>query len=147
MISISLSLAAWWFNKERKRPACESRNYTYLLSVKHCLPFYLLEAASWTFYLILYEYLMRGLLWTYLTNTYNTVVSVILNCCLYAFFHIQQGMREVLGAFLLGWLLCYATIITGSFWSAFTIHLMFALSNSFIVVGNNGMILIKNNYE
>lgn len=143
LISVSLSLAAWWFNKIRKRPASETRNHAYLLKGTYGVSFYLLEVASWTFYLMPYEYLMRGLLFNYLSNNYNTVFSLLLNCFLYALFHAQQGVREVLGAFLFGLLLCGSTMITGSFWSAFFIHLMFALSNSFMVVRNNGLTLNK----
>jgi len=147
LVSLSLSLASGWFNKERRRPAEEARNYMYLLSGIHGFSFYLLEVASWTFYLIPYEFLMRGLLWTYMSSSFNSIGSVLLNCILYAFIHVQQGIREAIGAFLFGGLLCGITIITGSFWSAFGIHLMFALSNSFIVVKNNRLNLIKNNYE
>ncbi len=144
--ALILSCMSWWFNKKRKRPASETRNHAYLLYGTHGLSFHLLEAVSWTVYLIPYEYLMRGLLLTYFSNTFHTIVAVLLNCFLYAFFHIQQGLREALGAFLFGLLLCYVTVITDSFWSAFAIHLMFALSNSFIVIRNRSLILL-NKYD
>lgn len=144
LISLSLSLAAWWFNKERKRPVRESRNYAYLLNGTPGLSFHLLEVVSWIFYLIPYEYLIRGMVLTYLSGKFSPIFSVMLNCSLYAFIHVQQGLREVLGAFLFGLLLCGATLITGNFWSAFIIHLMFALSNSFVVLRNNEWVLIQN---
>lgn len=146
LMSLTLSIASWRFNKERKRPARESRNHAYLLNGAPGVTFYLLEVVSWIFYLIPYEYLMRGLLMTYLLTKFNTVTSIMLNCSLYALFHVQQGLRETQGAFLFGLLLCGVTVITGNFWSAFVIHLMFALSNSFIVMRNSEWVFIKKNY-
>ncbi|HEY5690817.1 MAG TPA: CPBP family intramembrane glutamic endopeptidase [Cyclobacteriaceae bacterium] len=142
-ISLVLSLLCIFFNARRKRSSKDRNNYAYLFHDSSNLNFSFYEIITWIIYLLPYELLLRGLLLPHYLIRYNLIIAVLVNSGLYAFSHIQQGKREATGAFIFGLILCLLTLISGNFWSAFLIHLVLALSNSFITRGNGQLNEIK----
>lgn len=136
-ISLILSLSCWLFNKIRTRTQSDIKNYGYLFHDSGYRGFNFYEIFSWIIYLLPYEFLFRGMLLPYQIANHNLIVAVLVNSGLYGLAHIQQGVREAIGAFIFGSLLCFVAIVTGNFWSAFLVHLAFALSNSFITRSNH----------
>lgn len=143
LIFLVLSLLCILFNATRKRSSKDKYNYEYLFHDSSNLNFSFYETISWIIYLLPYEFLLRGLLLPHYLIRYNLITAVLVNSGLYAFSHIQQGKREAIGAFIFGLILCLSTLISGNFWSAFLIHLVLALSNSFITRGNGQLNEIK----
>lgn len=131
-ISLILSLICWLFNTIRMRTPSDINNYGYLFHDSGYRGFNFYEIFSWVTYLLPYEFLLRGILLPYQIASYNLIVAVLVNSGLYALAHIQQGIREAVGAFIFGSMLCLVVIVTGNFWGAFLVHLALALSNSFI---------------
>ena len=59
------------------------------------------------------------------------------NIVIYSFAHLAQGVAESIGAMILGFFLCLATIATGSIWVAFFVHLVMAISGSYFALRFN----------
>jgi membrane protease YdiL (CAAX protease family) len=61
-------------------------------------------------------------------------IAVMVNVMVYAFTHIPKGRVEAFGAMALGFILCLATLQTGSFWVAFLVHVCMAWSNEYFAL-------------
>ena len=88
-----------------------------------------MSAVTWTLYLLAYEFFFRGFLLFGILDVVGPYWAVAINTALYAIAHIPKGKFETLGAIPLGILLCIITFTTGSFWVAFGMHVVMALSN------------------
>ncbi len=103
-----------------------------------------LSGVSWLAFLIGYEALFRGFLLHASLDIMAPAPAIALNCALYAFAHFYKGPGETYGAFFIGILLCYVTIVTGNFWSAVILHSVMALSNEwFSLSAHPDMKLVK----
>ncbi len=103
----------------------------------------ILSALSWIVYLFAYELLFRGFL---LFSSYDLIgfwPSALLNTGIYSLVHLPKGAKEALGAVPMGILLCYLVIITGSFWVAFFIHILLALTNEWFSLHHHPGIFVK----
>jgi len=89
---------------------------------------------SWTTYLLGYEMLFRGFLLFSLYYAFGAPLAIALNVILYSLAHIPKGPREMLGSLPFGVILCWITLSTGSFFAAFVIHSLMALSNEFFAI-------------
>jgi membrane protease YdiL (CAAX protease family) len=89
----------------------------------------IISALSWIAYLLAYEFLFRGLLFFSSLEIMGLWQAVIINVGLYSLVHLPKGIKESLGAIPMGVVLCLLSYKTGSFWIAFFIHIMLALSN------------------
>lgn len=87
------------------------------------------SAITWTLYLLAYEFFFRGFLLFALDEVAGPYWAVAVNTLLYALAHVPKGKFETMGAIPLGILLCVITFNTGSFWVAFGMHVVMALSN------------------
>lgn len=90
---------------------------------------FILSALSWIAYLLAYEFLLRGVLLGSSLKFLSLWPAIILNTGIYSLLHIPKGAKEAFGAIPMGVMLCLVTISTGSFWYAFFIHVVMALSN------------------
>ncbi|MFB6318344.1 CPBP family intramembrane glutamic endopeptidase [Saccharicrinis sp. FJH54] len=88
-----------------------------------------LSALSWTAYLLAYEFFFRGFLFYAALRFTGLYWAIGINVVLYALAHVPKGRFETIGAIPLGILLCIVTYFTGSFWVAFGVHVVMALSN------------------
>ena len=86
---------------------------------------------SWVFYLFGYEFLFRGILLFPLVATLGTWPAISINVAIYSATHIPKGLEETIGAILLGLVLCILTLLSGTIWIAFVVHVIIALTNSF----------------
>lgn len=98
---------------------------------------------SWTAYLLAYEALFRGFLLFPSYDALGLWPAVIINTSLYATVHIPKGIRETLGALVLGFVLCLITLSTGNFWVAFLVHITLALSNDSFSLKYQPMMKLK----
>ncbi len=87
-------------------------------------------SVAWCAYLFGYELLFRGFLFFPLVNSIGVWPAISVNIALYSISHIPKGLDETIGALLLGFVLCIATLQTGTIWVAFITHVLLALSNS-----------------
>lgn len=102
-----------------------------------------LSALSWIGYLTAYEFLFRGFLLFSTIPLLGIWPAIGLNVVLYSLAHLHKGSKEMLGAVPLGFVVCYLTYITGSFWVALFIHLVLALSNEWFSIYRNPSMVIK----
>ena len=94
----------------------------------------LLSALSWIAYLFAYELLFRGLLFFPLLAQLGLWPAIFINTLIYSLVHIPKGRKESIGAIPVGIILCLLAYKTGSFWIAFYIHIMMALSNEWFSI-------------
>ena len=89
----------------------------------------LISAISWMTYLLGYEIMFRGVLFYNCLNEMSLFSAIIINISLYSLVHIPKGLNETIGALPMGIVLCLLTWVTGSFWAAFVLHSLLALTN------------------
>jgi membrane protease YdiL (CAAX protease family) len=89
----------------------------------------IVSALSWCAYLLAYEFLFRGLLFFSSLEFMGLWQAILINVGLYSLVHLPKGIKESLGALPMGVVLCLLSFKTGSFWMAFFIHIILALSN------------------
>jgi membrane protease YdiL (CAAX protease family) len=91
----------------------------------------LINMLGWTIYLFGYEFLFRGTLLFPLVKTLGIWPAIAINTALYSATHIPKGLDETIGAIPLGIVLCILTLLSGTIWIAFIVHVAMALTNSF----------------
>ncbi len=96
-----------------------------------------LSAVSWTGYLLAYEFIFRALLFIPAYELFGFWPAVILNIGIYSLVHVPKGIKEGVGAIFLGFVLCWLVFKTGSFWVAFFVHVVLALSNEWFSLAKN----------
>jgi membrane protease YdiL (CAAX protease family) len=87
------------------------------------------SAISWVTYLLGYEILFRGVLFFLCLQEMSLVSAIAINISLYALVHLPKGFNESVGSIFMGIILCLLTYYSGSFWPAFILHCVLALSN------------------
>lgn len=92
---------------------------------------------GWTFYLVGYEFLFRGILLFPVVDIVGVWPAIAINTAMYSATHIPKGMDEAIGAAPLGIVLCLITLLTGTLWVAIIVHIAMALTNSFGSVRHN----------
>jgi membrane protease YdiL (CAAX protease family) len=95
------------------------------------------NALGWAAYLFGYEVLFRGILLFPLVAQFGVWPAIGINVALYSSTHIPKGLDETIGAIPLGIVLCLLTLLTGTIWIAFFVHLAMALTNSFTALKYN----------
>ncbi|MCK4921564.1 MAG: CPBP family intramembrane metalloprotease [Bacteroidales bacterium] len=103
----------------------------------------ILSALSWIAYLFAYEFLFRGLLLSSSLNIMGIWPAIILNIGIYSLVHIPKGAKEAFWSILLGFIICLLVVRTGSFWIAFFIHVVLALSNEWFSLRSHPEIQFK----
>jgi membrane protease YdiL (CAAX protease family) len=91
----------------------------------------IINALGWALYLLGYEFLFRGILLFPLVANLGVWNAIAINIALYSATHIPKGLDETIGAIPLGSVLCILTLISGTIWIAFLVHLAMAWTNSF----------------
>ncbi len=89
------------------------------------------NALGWFLYLFGYEFLFRGVLLIPLANQLGIWPAIAVNVAMYSATHIPKGLEETLGAIPLGLVLCVLTLMSGTIWIAFLVHVVMAWTNSF----------------
>jgi membrane protease YdiL (CAAX protease family) len=96
-----------------------------------------LNAASWTIYLIAYEFLFRGFVLLSCARVMGVYPAVLVAVALYVCVHIPYGLWVTIGALPLGIAMCLATIQTGAIWPAVVAHVLVALMNDHVAIRAN----------
>jgi len=105
----------------------------------------IINALTWTLYLLGYEFLFRGLLLFPLVEQLGVWPAIAVNIALYSATHIPKGLDETVGAIFLGLVLCLLTLASGTIWIAFLVHVAMALTNSFTALKFHPEIHYKRN--
>ncbi len=90
---------------------------------------HLLNALTWSLYLLGYEFMLRGLLFFSCLAAFGLVPAIAINSTVYSLIHIFKGRQEAFGAFFLGIVLCLVAYYTNSFVIALVLHVILAVSN------------------
>lgn len=90
-----------------------------------------INALGWIIYLFGYEQLFRGTLLFPLVDSIGVWPAIAINIAMYSATHIPKGLDETIGAVPLGLVLCILTLMSGTIWIAFLVHVALALTNSF----------------
>ena len=101
---------------------------------KWTIPYKCLTYSTWILYLTGYEFMFRGLLLFGLVEEFGYYPSIILNVVLYAFVHIPKGLKEVIGCFILGPILCVVALYTDNVFAPIIIHLSLCLGNEYFSI-------------
>jgi membrane protease YdiL (CAAX protease family) len=96
-----------------------------------------MEAIGWFLYLFGYEFLFRGVLLIPLINPIGVWPAIAVNIALYSATHIPKGLDETVGAIPLGLVLCILTLMSGTIWIAFFVHVAMAWTNTFTALKYN----------
>lgn len=97
----------------------------------------IINALGWALYLFGYEFLFRGTLLFPLVDTIGVWPAIGVNIALYSATHIPKGLDETIGAIPLGLVLCLLTLMSGTIWIAFLVHVAMAWTNSFTALKFN----------
>lgn len=90
-----------------------------------------IAALGWALYLFGYELLFRGTLLFPLVESIGVWPAIAVNIGLYSATHIPKGLDETIGAIPLGFVLCILTLLSGTIWIAFIVHVVMAWTNCF----------------
>ena len=95
------------------------------------------NTVSWGLYILIYEFLFRGLLLGACRRPFGVWPAVLVNVALYMCVHLPYGFLVTLGSLPLGIAMCLATVHTGSIWTAYVVHLLVALLNDYVALAAN----------
>ena len=87
------------------------------------------SSLSWLCYLLGYEILFRGFLFFFCLHEMSLLPAIAINISIYALVHLPKGFNESMGSLFMGTIVCLLTYYSGSFWPAFILHSILALSN------------------
>ena len=90
------------------------------------------SAVSWTVYITSYEILFRGVLFFLSVPIIGIWPSIILNSAIHSIIHIPKGIKEMIGAFPFGVVICFLMYKSGNIWFAVFTHVFLALSNEWL---------------
>lgn len=96
-----------------------------------------MNAVGWFLYLFGYEFLFRGVLLIPLVDSIGVWAAIAVNIALYSATHIPKGLDETIGAIPLGLVLSILTLLSGTIWIAFIVHVVMAWTNSFTALKYN----------
>jgi len=88
----------------------------------------LLSVGLWVLYLLGYEFFFRGILWFLCFGAFGFWPALLINILLYTAVHVPQGIFMTAGAAPLGIVLCSMSFLTGSFLTAFLVHVCMAVT-------------------
>lgn len=132
-LAIVIVPIAYWSAKKPKNftnyPQIRATEWSRSLKIKNAL--------GWAAYLFGYEILFRGILLFPLAAQFGVWPAIAVNVALYSSTHIPKGLDETIGAIPLGIVLSLLTLLTGTIWGAFLVHLTMALTNSFTALKYN----------
>ncbi|GEM_PF-5421539 len=121
--ALIMAFASWWFPKMKLQ-----QFHSPLLDIRSYQKWVLPNVILWVCYLAAYEWIMRGLILYASVAWVGQTTAIVLNCILYALIHVHKGRNQVVGALPFGFVLCWITLETGSFWAAYLLHLILTLS-------------------
>jgi len=93
--------------------------------------------AGWSLYLIAYEFLFRGIFFTWCFVSYGLWPAIILNSLVYSGVHLNQGKKETIGALFFGVILCLLVWHSGSILPAILLHASLTFSMDISAIWHN----------
>jgi membrane protease YdiL (CAAX protease family) len=129
-----------WFNAKSKS---NLEQYPMVKDPEWSFSLLILSALSWIAYLLAYEFLFRGFLLFSSIPVIGIWPAIILNAGVYSLVHIPKGGKEALAAIPFGIIISLLAVKTGSFWIAFFVHVVLALSNEWFSLSVHPEIKLK----
>jgi len=99
---------------------------------------------GWAIYLFGYELLFRGVLLFLLVDAVGVPIAISINVMMYAISHIPKGLSETIGAIPLGLVLCVLSLLSGTIWIAFFVHIALSFTNSLTALAHHPEITYVN---
>ncbi len=96
----------------------------------------LTNVGMWGLYLLAYEWMFRGMLFTPLLSL-GLIPAIALNTALYVAVHVPKGLNEAIGAVPFGIVACLMAYRWGSIWAPVVLHVALSVTNFFVAVGAN----------
>ena len=94
----------------------------------------MLSYITWILYLAGYEFMFRGVLLFGTVEEIGYFPAILLNVSLYAFVHIPKGIKEVVGCFILGPILCVLALEMHNIIIPTILHITVCLSNEYFAI-------------
>jgi membrane protease YdiL (CAAX protease family) len=105
---------------------------------------FLFNILGWSFYLLAYELLFRGILLFECYESFGFWTATAINITIYSAIHMVNGKDQALGALLFGSIACYFTLTRGTVLIPFFMHLALSvLSDYFSIKMNPDMVFKK----
>ena len=101
------------------------------------LKYSVLSLSGWFLYILGYEFLFRGILWSVCYDQLGFYPALSINLGLYALAHLDQGPGMTIGSIPAGIVLCLFSMVTGSFIFSFLIHFWMAANNELFCIFRN----------
>lgn len=92
---------------------------------------------GWAIYLFGYELLFRGILLFLLVDAVGVPIAIAINVMMYAISHIPKGLSETIGSIPLGLVLCILSLLSGTIWIAFFVHIALSFTNSLTALAHH----------
>lgn len=105
-------------------------NYPQIRAKHWTKKIFIINLLGWAIYLFGYEFLFRGVLLFPLSESIGIWPAITINVVIYSATHIPKGLDETIGAIPLGFVLCVLTLLSGTIWIAFLVHVVLAWTNS-----------------
>ncbi len=86
------------------------------------------NAVAWFAYLLPYEFLLRGILFSAFLHITGIAAAILFNIVIYVAIHLHKPRKEMLGCIPFGLLLCIMTLLTRSLIPAVMLHASMAVS-------------------
>lgn len=112
-------------------------NYPQIRAKKWTRKTFYINLIGWAVYLLGYELLFRGVFLFPLVDQLGIAVAVSINVLFYAISHVPKGLSETIGAIPLGFVLCVLTIMSGTIWIAFFVHISLSFTNSLTALAHH----------
>ena len=119
------------------KKAANLKNYPQIRASVWTKKILLGNLSCWAIYLLGYELYFRGVLLFPLIDSIGLWPAIAINIGLYSATHVPKGLSETIGAIPFAIVLCLLTVMTGTIWIAFFVHLTIAWTNSIVALKNN----------
>ena len=121
------------YSKRSQYPQFKIPNWT--------ISYQLLTYTTWVLYLAGYEFMFRGVLLFETVEKIGYYPAILLNAVLYAIFHIPKGLKEILGCFILGPILCILALKTHNILIPTILHITICLTNEVFSIGKEKLVI------
>ncbi len=103
-----------------------TEHYPQIRSAPWTRELYLGNWATWTLYLLAYEFFFRGFLLFPLAQWVGPWGAIAITTIAYVYAHLPKNADETIGTIPMGVIFAAAALYTGGFWAPFVLHVLIA---------------------
>lgn len=126
--TLLLSVPAGAIGLLSRKSRADVKNYPQYMPATWSAVHLVAEVASWAIYLVAYEFAFRAVLLGSLLPA-GPWIAAAASTLAYALAHLPKSQKEAAGAIVFGMVTALLTLLWGSIWPAFILHLVLALGN------------------